>query len=826
MYKRNILKTAIATFLIIILTAAGAFADAYNEDDAKAMLSGLGIYNQTETITKKDFVLSLMGFVFEKEQIVGNAEEYAKTYGMISVGETFNEGEQISTAEAARYAVGLLGYNTKAESYGGYPEGYIRTASELKITTGIAVDEKTTLNQSDYIKMLYKMLDAEPMGVTFKDSAAGAMKVRKGETLLSIYRDIYKINGLQTADENTSLYGENGEGDGYIAVDDTKYAISDNITDTFIGRNVTVFYKEDNSNYPKIISITQRNAKNDIITVDAEDIQNIDDDFSVIEYENEKSNIKKLKIDSVPKVIYNGVFYGAYTKADLMPDEGNLCLIDNNSDGKYDVIIVTSYETVVTENVDSSNYTIYNRYKFEGSASVLNLKSAGDDDKLKIYKDSKLIGIDDIRANDILCVARSKSSTNQMVIIYVTSANSTGKVLAIDSDENIIKIDDQEYKMSKAFRNYTEKMNRMPEVQKEYVFYFDAFEKVAYFKEKLIDSYVILYRAYSDEDNDTYSVQYMDLNGEWKKSNLAKKVTIDDVRYDADVAFNNMLSGINAQVVKLNENSKGEVKEIDFAEVSEDTRKFTKTSENSYIYRDDPKAFELKIYLENNAKVFVIPQNARSKEDYSVTSAIGYFKASERYSIIAYDLDEFGFTPLVSYVETSNSKALNTSKTFFIATKKTISLKDDEPLPVLTGNYGDYCNLTVWGKDSNIFDNVKKGDILNIHIGKDGTVDYVDKLFSTDGQFRPKNASEKYVKHINLAGTVSNIDTDGLKMQLDFGGDKSTYRLDQSISVQIYNKADKECEAGDIYDLRVGDNLFCRTSYGNLKEIVIIREGA
>lgn len=824
MYKRNILKTAIATFLIIILTAAGAFADAYNEDDAKAMLSALGIYNQTETITKKDFVLSLMGFVFEKEQIVGKAEEYAKTYGMIGVGETFNEGEQISTAEAARYAVGLLGYNTKAESYGGYPEGYIRTASELKITTGIAVDEKTKLNQSDYTKILYKMLDAEPMGVTFKDSAAGAMKVRKGETLLSIYRDIYKINGLQTADENTSLYSESGEGDGYIAVDDTRYAISDNITDTFIGRNVTVFYKEDNGNYPQIMSITQRASKNDIITVDAEDIQNIADDFSVIEYENEKSNIKKLKIDSVPKVIYNGVFYGAYTKADLMPDEGNLCLIDNNSDGKYDVIIVTSYEIVVNENVDKSDYIIYNKYKFEGCSSSINIKDAVENEKILIYKNGVRIELNDIKQGDILAVATSKNTSGQIVSIYVSSESVSGTVTRIDSDENEIDIGGTTYKTDNAFRGYIEKGNKELKTQNEYIIYLDAFNKAAYFKSVMDNAYVMLYRVYEDYDADRYYAQYMDLNGEWRTSDLAKKVKVDDVSYTPAAAYESALQGISPQVVKLKENSKGEIKSIDFAEISQNENIFTKTAENNLIYRAGPKCFDLSIYLEDDAKVFIIPKNKKEKEGYYVINSAGNFKADARYTITAYDLDKYGFTHLLSMNENDDWTSVNTSSTLFLVTKKIVKLVDDEVLPAITGNYGDFCNITVVGKNSNTFDNVKKGDIVNVHLGSSGKVDYVKKLYSAADDFKTQNLGDRYIDQANLAGRISEIDAGEFKMQLDFGDEKATYKLTNNVAVQTYIKSDNECEPGDIYDLKVGDKVFCRTSYGEVYEIIIIKE--
>ena len=75
--------------------------------------------------------------------------------------------------------------------------------------------------------------------------------------------------------------------------------------------------------------IKEKESKNKVLNIEADNIYNVSDDFSVIEYSEGARNVKA-KLTAVPRIIYNGVYYDEYTTSDLMPDVGNITLVDNN----------------------------------------------------------------------------------------------------------------------------------------------------------------------------------------------------------------------------------------------------------------------------------------------------------------------------------------------------------------------------------------------------------------------------------------------------------------------------------------------------------------
>ena len=67
------------------------------------------------------------------------------------------------------------------------------------------------------------------------------------------------------------------------------------------------------------------------------------------------------KIDENVCVIYNGKAYTKYTPKDLQPENGSVTLIDNNSDGTFDVVKVWSYQTMFVDRI-SGNKIISNKF--------------------------------------------------------------------------------------------------------------------------------------------------------------------------------------------------------------------------------------------------------------------------------------------------------------------------------------------------------------------------------------------------------------------------------------------------------------------------------
>ena len=132
----------------------------------------------------------------------------------------------------------------------------------------------------------------------------------------------------------------------------------------------------------------ERAGKNREIEINANDIEGISADYLNLEYFAE-SGFKKAKIAEIPRVIYNGVFYGNYTVSDFKPESGKLRLVDNDCDGKYDVIFISSYETVIVNAVDAYDKTIYNRFTSDGNLPMVTLEPKSKDVKYTISKRKK-----------------------------------------------------------------------------------------------------------------------------------------------------------------------------------------------------------------------------------------------------------------------------------------------------------------------------------------------------------------------------------------------------------------------------------------------------
>lgn len=69
-------------------------------------------------------------------------------------GGTFGLNDNITYAQAAKLLVSVLGYGKKAESLGGYPDGYIKIAKELGLTENTSFDPSAPALRLDVARMV------------------------------------------------------------------------------------------------------------------------------------------------------------------------------------------------------------------------------------------------------------------------------------------------------------------------------------------------------------------------------------------------------------------------------------------------------------------------------------------------------------------------------------------------------------------------------------------------------------------------------------------------------------------------------------------------
>jgi len=383
----------------------------------------------------------------------------------------------------------------------------------------------------------------------------------------------------------------------------------------------------------------------------------------------------------------------------------------------------------------------------------------------------------------------------------------------------LLKVGETEYKMTYEFYDYMNNSGKSLSLGGEYVFHFDVFGNIVYAETVQDREYNLFYKMYEEDEN--FYVIYMDINNVWNTSPLAKKVKSNGSQYNASKLFETY-GGLSPQVVKLRENSNGEVISFEIAEVMGYTEgKFTKTAETSYQYLLNPNSFAMKLYLEDDAKLFVLPTDATNKDDYYVRSASGFFTADKTYKITAYDQDEYGFCPVFTIVDSDTNKMERVNQGMFVITSIFQKQVDGDVVSVIKGNFGQYKNLTLVGNTADIYDGIVPGDIVNVGMNAKGRVNYVKKVMSLDA-FEPSDPLSYYKNSLTLAGTIEAIDIEKKRFKVNCGSMVSL-RFPVDSSIQIYTQKDRICEMKNATELHAGDRVVCRLTYGKVAEIVCVR---
>ncbi len=624
-----------------------------------------------------------------------------------------------------------------------------------------------------------------------------------------------------TKSEFTSIYGVDGAKEGYIAIGEERYAATGIEVDDLLGKNVVAYVRENGVQDYEIVYVGEDVRQNDELIIAAEDIQEAAEDFSYIKYVNENDRVKNAKLTAALKVIYNGEYYADYTVSDLYPQIGRVRLVDNDTDGKYDIVFVESYETMVVSSVVDSE--IYSRYDFDGAIKMLDTDQDGDVVKCSIYKGGKKAALGDIKANDVLSVGVSKNADGQIITIHISQEKITGTVGSVDRDEMEIEVDGEVYRMAQDFIDFVDAKAYDLSLGKENEFYLDGFGNVVFAKSTGDSEYSLIYKVTTEDDE--YFVTYMDMDGEWYTAKIAQKLRLDDNTYFSEDVYE-ALKEESMQLVKIKKSSAGEIKKIETPEETSQSREngFTKTAQSSMMYRSGPKTFANAIYLNSDAKVIVLPQDSSNKESIEVKAAASYFIGDKKYPVCAYDIDEFGFTGLVSVVENDDVITARRKNSFVVVTKVMQALNaDDEIVPSIVGSMGNL-QVRFTGTSEDTFEDVMPGDIINVSVNNKGEVDLVTPVFSLSESFVSNGASDYYLTRVIISGFVEKVDDTATKIRLNCGGNDISFRVTSSTTVSAYDPVTKSCRALSVPQLKGGDKVVCRVSWGQLSEMVVLRE--
>lgn len=386
--------------------------------------------NATNISTSEEYFADYANSAFKKE--ISTAVSMGITNGTSET--TFSPDEGVTISVAAKMLITALGYKELAEAKGGYPTGYLSLAYSLDVIDN-AIDG-SALTVADAYSLIYNTMTAESPIITGINGEDLIIETQDDATLLTENFHFSHVNGIMTSADGYSLISGQSQ-KGKVCIGDTLLSADDGLVKYF-GHEVDVWY--DNTETVRVVLST---VSNKIVTIDAEDISRYAGNVLYVLNDNDKEI--KYGFDAGFSFVENGRVV-AHNSESFNFDEGRLTLIDNDSDGKYEIVLAQKPEYFVISSINAAKKTIYDKYSEYTSVSF-------DDDDDKYYRieiDGESKKFSDLTENMVCEIYMS--ADNEVCLLKASKTTSVEGVLD-EIGNGIVIVNDSTYKLNSYFKN-------------------------------------------------------------------------------------------------------------------------------------------------------------------------------------------------------------------------------------------------------------------------------------------------------------------------------------------------------------------------------------
>ena len=340
----------------------------------------------------------------------------------------------ITAEDAAKALLMSMGYGELALKN----DTYARFAGTLDLFDG--VDNDGQLTRGEAYKMIYNALHAKVMDQT---SFGEVTKFVQLDEINALYKfhNVVRTTGTVTGADNV-IFGSGSKADlteGCILIDDTKFFLYDYDRASLLGHHVEAYWYNDTSVSTKeIISINVLD-EDDVMVLNADILE----DYKDMTYYYEDGDKTRTITLNDPYVIYNGEEYtGLYKKDKMMPEIGEVTIINNFEGRDAEVVIIRSFTEVVVKAVLSDDMIVL------GQDAMVRYDFLKYGNNIRYYKaNGTAAKFDDIATNTVISVAESGADTKMDV--YVSNDTVSGEISQKDTETNEWTIGEKTYKLSK-----------------------------------------------------------------------------------------------------------------------------------------------------------------------------------------------------------------------------------------------------------------------------------------------------------------------------------------------------------------------------------------
>lgn len=784
---------------------------------------------------------------------------------------TFRPSANVAYEEAVKMIVCTLGYGANVDvSTTPWYANFTQIASQLGITKNAQKigSAETPASRACIAQLLYDSLEVKLIENGDKTD----------RTILNSYLGYVKNTGVISSNRQTSLTEPDVNlRDDEIRITATEedgtektytYTTTDTSLKDYLGYEVDFYYKDNGSATRELAMCMVKN--NEPLVINSKNIETGGTTSSQIKYyqnlDDDKEKTVNLESDNV--VIFNGKLSGSNANnsrfdTSLIPDVGEIKLIDSDNNGRYDVIDITSYNVFYVSSKAASTYDVVDNMLHSGDDGKLKLDIASDDNLTIVNKSGSTVSFSSIATGNIICVAKSSDKNGGTVITRaVVLTDKVSGTISGTSGNDKVTISNKEYKFSDLAPWVKDNSKEAPKMQDSGTFYLDINgDIVAFSKNATSDNmkygYLMSYsnnddpfesdvaikiRNSSNNEDRVWTYKNTKLNGDTYNDGYA---VINKLKETAQYAYNGDKNGIQ-QLVKYSTKTSGGKTVLDKivtlrgnsgndndvltsgGDVSNDRltrlstierQKFTYSSSSGKLTGADKKTV---ITLTSSAIVFTVPDDRSDYESIAKTSVSSTFKNNETYDIDVYDVSTSNIPKVIVALGKDSSHEVDSASPVYVLTEKSQGTNDDRTMDLFKGYKsspdsakGEFSDWISTETSSSIIADMTEGDIYRAGSDKDGysTIKEEDILY----KYGEDNTGR--FKKYNVTGTNKNEDFYKAEFSCVLGSVTAKETDEASVVTSIAVKPGNLTERDESYT-GTGDLTFNASEFSNAQVLV------
>ncbi len=598
----------------------------------------------------------------------------------------------ITFNEAVVMAVRALGATIFLPEDNSSYASYLSVAKKLDLLDKVKITEAGTLNRGNVIRLLFNALNADSIATN-----DGRTYYLDDVSMLENYYNIYTANGVIESCQYGDIYGGNTQKKDIVTIDGTNYKFDSVAAKELLGHRVTFYYTESSLDTTNEIVFMYSNGT-EITEIDVEDVEYHKQ--GKLEYIDIKGKTDDVKLSDTALTLVNGKRISLSNTGMVLPKHGVVSLIDNDSDGRYDIIHYHEYSISLASNINVAEEKVYS---YKGDYKVIEL---GDYETYYIYDtQGNSLPLSSITKDTLLNISENGYKTVMEITVCTDVADFDIASMRTENEDGvtIYYFEDTEkneyrtvsdfadiYDKNKIITSAVKKNDKTNEetidfasiMSNKYVFALNSDGKIAAVLErKESDNYMFGYiiDIYKDEVRLSGDIQVRMLT---TTDGVVDYSLADKVSVIKDSQSNKLKKSdvpLSIGVVRYRLNSEDKVISVEFPGTAENGFRQDKTlptgSTDNTRYYSGNKLIGGTIVVNNDTKVFYVP-GADHKHDvewyYAVTGAslvnMKYYPSAVSYK---YDDDVYADIIVASSSDSGGSGMMLVEKLVKVYDEKT-----------------------------------------------------------------------------------------------------------------------------------------------------------